>query len=70
MRAWNAINVRVFGADLLTVHVQLGTAQAGESRRTRPDRGRTSDAPRIITTSIRDLFTGCWQPVTATESPN
>ncbi len=30
VRAWNAINVRVFGADLLTVHVQLGTAQAGE----------------------------------------
>ena len=25
---------------------------------------------RIITTSIRDLFAGCWQPVTATESPN
>jgi deazaflavin-dependent oxidoreductase (nitroreductase family) len=28
MRALNAINVRVFGADLLTVHVQLNTAQA------------------------------------------
>ena len=27
----NAINVRVLGADLLTVHVQLGTAQAGDS---------------------------------------
>jgi deazaflavin-dependent oxidoreductase (nitroreductase family) len=31
LRAWNAINVRVFGADLLTVHVQLSTAQAGDS---------------------------------------
>lgn len=31
VRAWNAINVRVFGADLLTVHVQLSTAQAGDS---------------------------------------
>jgi deazaflavin-dependent oxidoreductase (nitroreductase family) len=29
LRALNAINVRVFGADLLTVHVQLDTAQAG-----------------------------------------
>ena len=29
--ALNAINVRVLGADLLTVHVQLGTAQAGDS---------------------------------------
>jgi deazaflavin-dependent oxidoreductase (nitroreductase family) len=28
LRALNAINVRVFGADLLTVHVQLDTAQA------------------------------------------
>ena len=28
LRALNAINVRVFGADLLTVHVQLNTAQA------------------------------------------
>jgi deazaflavin-dependent oxidoreductase (nitroreductase family) len=27
LRALNAINVRVFGADLLTVHVQLNTAQ-------------------------------------------
>jgi deazaflavin-dependent oxidoreductase (nitroreductase family) len=30
LRALNAINVRVLGADLLTVHVQLGTAQAGD----------------------------------------
>jgi hypothetical protein len=29
LRALNAINVRVLGADLLTVHVQLSTAQAG-----------------------------------------
>jgi hypothetical protein len=31
LRALNAINVRVFGADLLTVHVQLNAAQAGNS---------------------------------------
>ena len=31
LRALNAITVRVFGADLLTVHVQLDLAQAGES---------------------------------------
>jgi deazaflavin-dependent oxidoreductase (nitroreductase family) len=30
LRALNAINVRVLGADLLTVHVQLSTAQAGD----------------------------------------
>jgi hypothetical protein len=29
--ALNAVYVRVFGADLLTVHVQLSTAQAGDS---------------------------------------
>ena len=29
LRALNAINVRVLGADLFTVHVQLSTAQAG-----------------------------------------
>lgn len=29
LRALNAINVRVLGADLLTVHVQLDTAQTG-----------------------------------------
>ena len=29
LRALNAINVRVLGADLLTVHVQLNAAQAG-----------------------------------------
>ncbi len=31
LRALNAINVRVFGADLLTVHVQLNPAEAGDS---------------------------------------
>jgi deazaflavin-dependent oxidoreductase (nitroreductase family) len=31
LRALNAINVRVLGADLLTVHVQLSIAQAGDS---------------------------------------
>jgi deazaflavin-dependent oxidoreductase (nitroreductase family) len=31
LRALNAVNVRVFGADLLTVHVQLNTAHAGDS---------------------------------------
>jgi deazaflavin-dependent oxidoreductase (nitroreductase family) len=31
LRALNAINVRVLGADLLTVHVQLNTAHAGDS---------------------------------------
>jgi len=33
LRALNAINVRMLGADLLTVHVQLSTAQAGDSGR-------------------------------------
>ena len=33
LRALNAVNVRVFGADLLTVHVQLNTAQAGDPGR-------------------------------------
>jgi deazaflavin-dependent oxidoreductase (nitroreductase family) len=33
LRALNAVNVRVFGADLLTVHVQLDTAQAGDPGR-------------------------------------
>jgi deazaflavin-dependent oxidoreductase (nitroreductase family) len=32
LRAYNAIGVRVFGADLLTVHVQLDTARAGAGR--------------------------------------
>jgi hypothetical protein len=31
LRTLNAINVRVLGADLLTVQVQLNTAQAGDS---------------------------------------
>jgi hypothetical protein len=33
LRALNAMNVRVFGADLLTVHVQLNTAQAADTTR-------------------------------------
>jgi hypothetical protein len=36
LRAWNAIYVRRYGADLLTVHVQLNTAQAGDPGRTVP----------------------------------
>ena len=32
LRALNAINVHVFGADLLTVHVQLDTANTAGSR--------------------------------------
>ena len=32
LRAYNAIGVRVFGADLLAVHVQLDTARAGDAR--------------------------------------
>jgi deazaflavin-dependent oxidoreductase (nitroreductase family) len=37
LRALNAVNVRVFGADLLTVHVQLNLAQAGVPWPPRPD---------------------------------
>ena len=36
LRALNAMYVRVWGADLLTVHVQLNPAQAGEPRQSRP----------------------------------
>jgi deazaflavin-dependent oxidoreductase (nitroreductase family) len=36
LRALNAVNVRVLGADLLTVHVQLNTAPAGDSGRPVP----------------------------------
>jgi deazaflavin-dependent oxidoreductase (nitroreductase family) len=35
LRALNAINVRVFGADLLTVHVQLNTTQVGDAAQPR-----------------------------------
>jgi hypothetical protein len=45
LRALNAVYVRVFGADLLTVHVQLNLGQAGESSRPVPTvavRSRTS----------------------------
>jgi len=38
MRALNAMYVRVFGADLLTVHVQLNTAQADPSAQRRAKR--------------------------------
>ena len=31
LRALNAVNVRMLGADLLTVHVRIGTARAGDS---------------------------------------
>ncbi len=34
LRALNAIYVRVFGADLLTVHIRLDTARAGDSGHT------------------------------------
>ena len=33
LRTLNAVNVRVFGADLLTVHVLLNLAQAGDPGR-------------------------------------
>jgi len=36
LRALNAINVRVLGADLLAVHVQLNLAQAGDTGRPAP----------------------------------
>jgi hypothetical protein len=36
LRALNAMYVRVFGADLLSVHVQLNLAEAGYRTRTRP----------------------------------
>jgi deazaflavin-dependent oxidoreductase (nitroreductase family) len=39
LRALNAVNVRVLGADLLTVHVRLNLAQAGDRR---PRRNRQS----------------------------
>ena len=45
LRALNAMYVRVWGADLLTVHVQLNPAQAGEPRQSRPDHD-TSPAAR------------------------
>ena len=41
-RALNAITVRVLDADLLTVHVQLNTAQAGDSGGPRPGPRRPS----------------------------
>jgi hypothetical protein len=43
--ALNAISVRVFGADLLTVHVQLNTAQAGDPGRA----AGTTAAAQLVT---------------------
>jgi hypothetical protein len=40
LRALNAVMVRVLGADLLSVHVQLDMPKAGDSGRTRSDRVR------------------------------
>src|SRR5580698_8381106 len=45
LRALNAINVRVFGADLLTVHVQLNTAQPGTPGRA----AGTTAAAQLVT---------------------
>lgn len=52
LRALNAIYVRVFGADLLTVHVQLDTGKTGDSGATvaarpapEPDR---SPVPQVV----------------------
>ena len=47
LRALNAINVRVLGADLLTVHVQLNTAQAGDSGRSVPTAAAQSKTPAL-----------------------
>ena len=47
LRALNAINVRVLGADLLTVHVQLNTAQAGDSGRSVPTAAAQSMTPAL-----------------------
>jgi hypothetical protein len=44
LRALNAINVRVLGADLLTVHVQLHTTQAAD-----PGRPAQSAATQLVT---------------------
>jgi hypothetical protein len=48
LRALNAINVRVLGADLLTVHVQLNTAQAGDPGRAA---GTTAAAQPVTATA-------------------
>jgi deazaflavin-dependent oxidoreductase (nitroreductase family) len=48
LRALNAINVRVFGADLLTVHVQLNTAQAGDPGRA----AGTTAAPQQVAATV------------------
>ena len=51
LRGLNAINVRVGGADLLSVHVQLNTTPEGGRRLVRPDRGRPAQdtGPEICT---------------------
>ena len=48
LRALNAMYVRVWGADLLTVHVQLNPAQAGEPRQSRPAHDTSPAARREI----------------------
>ena len=47
LRALNAINVRVFGADLLTVHVQLQLAQPGRGRGRQSARVRAAAVPMV-----------------------
>jgi hypothetical protein len=56
LRALNAITVRVFGADLLTVHVQLHPAPAGNPG----PAGNLGRAAQTVTAQL----------VTATESPS
>jgi deazaflavin-dependent oxidoreductase (nitroreductase family) len=45
LRALNAVNVRVLGADLLTVHVRLNLAQAGDRRPLRNRQSRKKVLP-------------------------
>jgi predicted lipoprotein with Yx(FWY)xxD motif len=55
LRALNAINVRVGGADLLSVHVRLDTAPAGDSERpvptvvAQPKTPLLTFAPKVVT---------------------
>ena len=46
LRALNAVNVRVLGADLLTVHVQLNTAPAGQRSGPPPRSGAEARSAR------------------------
>jgi deazaflavin-dependent oxidoreductase (nitroreductase family) len=50
LRAYNAINVRTLGADLLTVHVQLqlSPARGGDSGRPAPAAARRPQAPAAV----------------------